>query len=279
MLLVIDVGNTNTVLGLYSGNEPVRTFRIRTVKDRTVDELGILVQSLFEHAKLPPTVEAAIVACVVPDMQPAFLEMCRRYFGLEALVVGPGIRTGMPILADNPREVGADRIVNSVAAYARVQDACVVVDFGTATTFDCVSARGEYLGGVIAPGLRISAEALFQRASKLPRVNIERPRRIIGRNTIHSMQSGLFYGYVGLVDGVVEGILGEYRERDGEQAPSHRHRRPCGGDRQRQQDDPRGRRGPHDHRSPAPVRAQPEGCGCALTGSRALATNEAGPGR
>jgi type III pantothenate kinase len=218
MLLVIDVGNTNTVLGLYDGSRAVRTFRIRTVKDRTVDEIGILVHSLFEKAGIDPEVGAAIISCVVPDTESSFLTMCRTYFGLDALVVGPGIRTGMPILADNPREVGADRIVNSVAAFARVQGPCVVVDFGTATTFDCVSGKGEYLGGVIAPGLRISAEALFQKASKLPRVNIERPRRIIGRNTVHSMQSGLFYGYVGLVDGVVEGILGEYRERDGEKA-------------------------------------------------------------
>ncbi len=213
MLLVIDVGNTNTVLGLYEEARAVRTFRIRTVKDRTADEIGILVHSLFERAGLEPEVEAAIVSCVVPDTLSAFLAMCRSYFDLEALVVGPGIRTGMPILADNPREVGADRIVNSVAAFARVQGPCIVVDFGTATTFDCVSGRGEYLGGVIAPGLRISAEALFRRASKLPRVNIERPRKVIGRNTIHSMQSGLFYGYVGLVDGVVGRLVDEYTER------------------------------------------------------------------
>lgn len=213
MLLVIDVGNTNTVLGLYEGSEALRTFRIRTVQDRTPDEIGILVHSLFQRAGLDPTVEAAIISCVVPDALFAFRSMARSYFGIEALVVGPGIRTGMPILADNPREVGADRIVNSVAAFDRVQGPCIVVDFGTATTFDCVSARGEYLGGVIAPGLRISAEALFRRASKLPRVTIERPRRVIGRNTIHSMQSGLFYGYVGLVDGVVGRLVEEYDER------------------------------------------------------------------
>ncbi len=219
MLLVIDVGNTNTVLGLYDEEQAVRTFRIRTVKDRTIDEIGVLVHSLFDRAGLAPAVTAAIVSCVVPDTLSAFLAMCRDYFQLEALVVGPGIRTGMPILADNPREVGADRIVNSVAAYARTQGPCIVVDFGTATTFDCVSSRGEYLGGVIAPGLRISAEALFMRASKLPRVNIERPPRVIGRNTIHSMQSGLFYGYVGLVDGVVQRLVEEYRDRARESEP------------------------------------------------------------
>lgn len=214
MLLVIDVGNTNTVLGLYRDEVAVRTFRIRTAADRTVDEIGIVVLALFERAGIDASVEAAIISCVVPDMLRAFQGMCRRYFALEAMVVGPGIRTGMPILADNPREVGADRIVNSVAAFEAVGGACVVVDFGTATTFDCVSARGEYLGGVIAPGLRISAEALFRRASKLPRVRIERPRRVIGRNTVHSMQSGLFYGYVGLVDGVVDRLLEEYESRD-----------------------------------------------------------------
>lgn len=209
MLLVVDVGNTNTVLGLYSGERVERTFRIQTDVRRTADETAVLLSNLFRHAGIEGPIAGAIVSCVVPDTLRTIIETCRRHFDVEPMVVGPGVRTGMPILADNPREVGADRIVNSVAAFALVGAACIVVDFGTATTFDCISHKGEYMGGVIAPGYQISADALFSRTSKLPRVEVERPRRVIGRNTVHSMQSGLFYGYVSLVDGVVARIKEE----------------------------------------------------------------------
>lgn len=210
MLLVIDVGNTNIVFGLYDGAKLHERFRIQTLKGRTADECGVLLLNLFEHRGIRPKIDGAIVACVVPDLLASLQDACRRYFSVQALVVGPGFRTGMPILLDNPREVGADRIVNAVAAFDDVRGACIVVDFGTATTFDCVSARGEYLGGVIAPGFVISAEALFTRTSKLPRVEFERPRRVIGKNTVHCIQSGLFYGYAALVDGVVERIVAEW---------------------------------------------------------------------
>ena len=212
MLLVVDVGNTNTVLGLYDGARLARRFRIQTDVRRTVDETGTLMLDLFGHAGLSTEVDHAIISCVVPDMLPTLRQTCSVWFTSDVLVVGPGLKTGMPILADNPREVGADRIVNGVAAFAEVQGPCVVVDFGTATTFDCISGRGEYLGGVIAPGFRISAEALFQKASKLPRVEVTRPKRVVGRNTVHSMQSGLYYGYVSLVDGMVRRIVEELEE-------------------------------------------------------------------
>ena len=214
MLLVVDVGNTNTVLGLYDGQRLARRFRIQTDVRRTVDETGALMLDLFGHAGLSGEVDHAIISCVVPDMLPTLRNTCSSWFTSDVLVVGPGMKTGMPILADNPREVGADRIVNGVAAFAEVQGPCVVVDFGTATTFDCISGRGEYLGGVIAPGFRISAEALFRAASKLPRVEVMRPKRVVGRNTVHSMQSGLYYGYVSLVDGVVRRILDELATPD-----------------------------------------------------------------
>ena len=214
MLLAIDIGNTNTVLGLFDGERILRRFRVRTLKERTADETGVLFLNLFQSAGLPAEVDDTIVASVVPDALQPIADCCRSWFHSEPLVVGAGLRTGMPILVDNPREVGADRIVNAVAAYEQVGGACVVVDFGTATTLDCISARGEYVGGVIAPGYRISADALFQRASKLPRVEFAQPRRVIGRNTIHSMQSGLFHGYVSLVDGLIERVCGEYPPRE-----------------------------------------------------------------
>jgi type III pantothenate kinase len=214
MLLVVDVGNTNTVLGLYDGSRLARRFRIQTDVHRTVDETGVLMLDMFGHAGLSDEADEAIISCVVPDMLPTIRRACREYFTVDPFVVGPGIRTGMPILADNPREVGADRIVNGVAAFQRLARSCVVVDFGTATTFDCVSGKGEYIGGVIAPGFRISAEALFRAASKLPRVEVTRPKRVIGRNTVHSMQSGLYYGYVSLVDGVVARIRDEVDDPD-----------------------------------------------------------------
>jgi len=213
MLLVIDVGNTNTVLGLYRGEELVRSWRLHTDKARTGDEWAMTVHELFGLAGLHfPDVDDVIISCVVPPVLFALEELCREYFRREPCVVGPGIRTGMPILYENPREVGADRIVNAVAAYARKRRSLIVVDFGTATTFDVISARGEYLGGAISPGLVISAEALYQRASKLPRVEIACPPQVIAKNTVTSMQSGLFYGYVGLVDGIVARMKQELRD-------------------------------------------------------------------
>lgn len=204
MLLVIDIGNTNTVLGLYRGEELVRSWRLHTDKARTADEWAMTVHELFSLAGLHfPDVGNVIISCVVPPVLFAIEELCRDYFKREPYVVGSGIKTGMSILYDNPTEVGADRIVNAVAAYARKRRSLIVVDFGTATTFDAISAQGEYLGGAISPGLVISAEALYQRASKLPRVEIACPPRVIAKNTVNSMQSGLFYGYVGLVDGIV----------------------------------------------------------------------------
>lgn len=213
MLLVIDVGNTNTVLGLYRADLLIRDWRVTTDKARTVDEYAMLFQQLFLLAELDfADIEDVIISCVVPQMQTTLEGLCRDYFKRKPYLVGPGIKTGMPIHYDNPREVGADRIVNAVAAYQRYQQALIVVDFGTATTFDYISARGEYLGGAIAPGLAISAEALFQRASKLPRVELSRPPQVIAKNTVNSMQAGIYYGYVGLVDGIVERMCQEARE-------------------------------------------------------------------
>ena len=210
MLLAIDVGNTNIVYGLFDGAQLVHQFRVESSRGRTADEYAVILRQLIEMRDVKADdVKAAIIASVVPALTDPMLELVRRAFGLEALVVGPGIRTGMAILYENPREVGADRIVNGVAAYERFHGGLVVVDFGTATTFDCVSPKGEYLGGVIAPGIQISADALFARAAKLPRVEIAKPPRVVGRNTQHSMQSGIVYGYVGLVDGLVDRLIEE----------------------------------------------------------------------
>lgn len=210
MLLVADVGNTQTVLGLYEGKDLVHDFRIESSKGRTVDEYHVLLRALLDVAEVDrEEVEAAIIASVVPAVTETIEGAIALAFGFDPLVVGPGIKTGMPILYENPREVGADRIVNAVAAYELVKGAVIVVDFGTATTFDCVSTKGEYLGGAIAPGIQISADALFSRAAKLARVEIAKPPRVVGRNTVHSMQSGIVFGYVGLVDGMVDRIRAE----------------------------------------------------------------------
>jgi type III pantothenate kinase len=204
MLLALDVGNTNTVIGVFDGTDLKAQWRLPTRRAGTSDEYGILIKSLFDFAGLNfRAITAVILSTVVPPIQGPLEEMSRQYFGAEALVVGPGIKTGMPILYEAPREVGADRIVNSVAAFEAYGGPCIVVDFGTATTFDAISARGEYLGGAICPGIGISAEALFQRAARLPRVEIVRPKSVIGRNTVGSMQAGLYYGYLGLVEGIV----------------------------------------------------------------------------
>jgi len=210
MLLVVDVGNTNTVIGMYEGERLLANWRIETRRHRTADEHGMLLRQLISVRNLSPDlVSSAVLACVVPPAQASVERALRNTFRVEPLVVGPGIKTGMPILMDNPREVGADRIVNALAAWHRERVACIVVDFGTATTFDVISPKGEYLGGAICPGLVISANALYHQAAKLPRVPLEKPPRVVGKGTVESMQSGLVYGYVALVDGVVERMRNE----------------------------------------------------------------------
>jgi type III pantothenate kinase len=217
MLLTLDVGNTNTVLGLYrfASDELITHWRVSTLRTQTADEYGVLFLNLFAMRKVEAgEVSAIIISSVVPPLESTLRQVCERYFNLKPMFVEPGIKTGMPILVDNPTEVGADRLVNSVAAFARYGGPCVVVDFGTATTFDMVSAKGEYLGGAIAPGLAISAEALFARAARLSRVDIKKPAKVVGTNTVAAVQSGLYYGYIGLVDGILERILNETRIPD-----------------------------------------------------------------
>jgi type III pantothenate kinase len=204
MLLVIDVGNTNIVLGIYDGERLIDNWRIWTERDRTSDEYGILVRNLFSSRSISfGGIEAIAISCVVPPMLNMLLELSERYFQRKPLIVEFGMNIGMPVLTDNPMEVGADRIVNAVAAYHKHKRSLIVVDFGTATTFDYISPKGEYMGGAIAPGLGISSEALFMRASKLPRVELAKPQKVVGKNTVHSMQAGIVFGYVGLVDEIV----------------------------------------------------------------------------
>jgi type III pantothenate kinase len=213
MLLTLDVGNTNTVLGFFRGAELLAHWRLTTARDQTVDEYGILTRELFTLAEIDPSsVSGVIISSVVPPLNATLEEMSERYFHVKALFIEPGVKTGMPVLYDNPQEVGADRIVNAVAAFTKYGGPCIVVDFGTAINFDVVSARGEYMGGVLAPGIGISAEALFARAARLFRVEIKDPRKIIGTNTMQSLQSGLYYGYADLVDGIVtriKSVVGE----------------------------------------------------------------------
>jgi type III pantothenate kinase len=207
MLLTLDVGNTNTVLGLFQETQLVAHWRLTTARDQTVDEYGILTRDLFTLAEIDPAaVTGVIISSVVPPLNSTLQEMSDKYFHLKALFIEPGVKTGMPVLYDNPAEVGADRIVNSVAAFSKYGGPCIVVDFGTAINFDVISARGEYMGGVLAPGIGISAEALFSRAARLFRVEIKDPGKIIGTNTMQSLQSGLYYGYADMVDGIVERI-------------------------------------------------------------------------
>ncbi|MBI2678221.1 MAG: type III pantothenate kinase [Candidatus Koribacter versatilis] len=218
MLFVIDVGNTNTVLGLYgaSGSDAAAYdrlaahWRVATSKTQTVDEYGVLFRNLFALSGIEvKQVRGIVISSVVPPLDSTLREVCERYFHLQPLFIEPGVKTGMPVQYDNPAEVGADRIVNGVAAYEKFGGPCVVVDFGTATTFDAISKKGEYLGGVIAPGIGISADALFDRTARLPRVDIRKPERVIGTNTVGSIQTGLYYGYLGLVDGILERLLAE----------------------------------------------------------------------
>ncbi|MCL5960412.1 MAG: type III pantothenate kinase [Chloroflexi bacterium] len=204
MLLAIDVGNTNIVIGIYRGPELVDDWRIATEGHRMPDEYAMLLRNLFAYRGLAmTTVKDVILSSVVPTLTTTFKEMSEKYFGVIPLVVGPGIKTGVRILFENPKEVGADRIVNALAAHRLYGGPAIVVDFGTATTFDALSAEGDYLGGAICPGIGISSDALFRFAAKLPRVELVRPKQAIGRNTIASMQSGILYGYVGLVEGLI----------------------------------------------------------------------------
>ncbi|MBW1701862.1 MAG: type III pantothenate kinase [Deltaproteobacteria bacterium] len=214
MLFCIDIGNTNILLGVTNENTLLKHWRIRTEKDVTSDELGILVNTLFQSAGIKMgDVKDTIVSCVVPPLINTIEEFCLRYLNTSPMIVGPGIKTGMQIKYDNPKEVGADRIVNAVGAYEKYHTALVVVDFGTATTFDYISSEGEYMGGAIAPGVLISCEALFQKASKLPRVEIfARPKSVLAKDTISSMNVGIIYGYAGLVDGIVNRMKKESAE-------------------------------------------------------------------
>jgi type III pantothenate kinase len=212
MLLVIDIGNTNIVFGVYDNNKLVNHWRLSTVSHKTVDEYAILINSLLIIEKIKPgEIDSAIISCVVPPLLIPFEIFCRRYIKIKPLVIGPGIKTGMPILYENPQEVGADRIVNAVAGYDKHKTALIVVDFGTATTFDYITPKGEYAGGAIVPGIMISLEALFERAAKLPRVELIRPKSVIGKTTVHAMQSGITYGYVSLVDGIIKKIREEIK--------------------------------------------------------------------
>ncbi len=222
MLLVLDVGNTNTVLGVFARvEEPesdsgqarygvlVANWRVATIATQTVDEYGVLFRNLFSMDKIEVKgVHGIVVSSVVPPLDSTLRQVCERYFNTKPLFIEPGVKTGMPVA-----EVGADRIVNSVAAFEKYGGPCVVVDFGTATTFDCVSSKGEYMGGVICPGIGISADALFENTARLPRVDIRRPTRVIGTTTVGSLQSGLYYGYLGLVDGILERLLEEMGEK------------------------------------------------------------------
>jgi len=206
------VGNTNTVLGLFDGDKLVHDWRIRTVVDHTVDEYGMLIYNLYKTSRISSReIQDIIISCVVPPMLNILEPLCQKYFNIKPLIVGPGVKTGMPIFYDNPKEVGADRIVNAVAGFEKYKRDLIIVDFGTATTFDYVSNKGEYMGGCISPGIMISSEALFERAAKLPRVELSKPRSIVGKDTVSSMQAGIMYGYAGLVDGICERIKAEVK--------------------------------------------------------------------
>jgi type III pantothenate kinase len=210
MLLAIDVGNSNTVMALFRAAEVVADWRITTADRRTVDEFGLILRSLFADKGFAlDAVTGIVIASVVPPIDATLRRVCEACFKLKPLFIEPGVKTGLPVLTDNPNEAGADRIVNCVAAYERFRGPCIVVDMGTATTFDVVSAKGEFLGGAIAPGLGISAEALFTRAARLPRIEVKKPLKVIGTGTVDNIQIGLYYGYIGLVDGILERMLGQ----------------------------------------------------------------------
>ncbi|HOP99953.1 MAG TPA: type III pantothenate kinase [Acetivibrio clariflavus] len=213
MIVVMDVGNTNIVFGVYEGKKLLNHWRMTTDKEKTSDEFGMFIMDIFNFEKIDVSnIEAVVIASVVPPIMYSLEHAIRKYFKLEPMIVGPGIKTGINIKYENPREVGADRIVNAVAALEIYKPPFIIVDFGTATTFCAVSSNGEYLGGAICPGIKISAEALFQRAAKLPRIDLVKPDNVIGRNTVSSMQSGIVYGYVGTVDYIVKRMKKEMKE-------------------------------------------------------------------
>ena len=210
MLLALDAGNTNITIGVFDGSKLVRHWRLRTVHDQTSDEWGILMRNLFSLAGMNlDRVHGMIVASVVPPLDSTLAEMSRRYFNREPMFVNSHTDTGLTVLYDNPREVGADRIVNSVAALAKYGGPCVVVDLGTAITFDAISGNAEYLGGLICPGIGMSVQGLFTRTARLPLVDFREPERVIGNNTVNSMQAGLYYGAIGMIDGIVERLITE----------------------------------------------------------------------
>jgi type III pantothenate kinase len=213
LLLTVDVGNTNTVLGVHEGEVLKGHWRLTTRREQTVDEYGILIRSLFLTSSIEPAdIGGVALASVVPPLTPGLVALSREYLGQDPLVVEPGVKTGMPILYEPPGDVGADRIVNGVAAFAAYGGPVIVVDFGTATTFDVVTRKGEYVGGVICPGVGISADALFQRAARLPRVDVRHPGRVIGRSTVGSIQSGLYFGYAAMCEGIIGRIRAELAE-------------------------------------------------------------------
>ena len=213
MLLAIDIGNSNILLGVFKEDKLLHEWRLLTESDKTIDEYGILFQNLYRSAGLSiEETKDIIISSVVPPLINTLEELCKKYFHLNPLIVEPGVKTGMPINYDNPLEVGADRIVNAVSAYEKYKKSLIIVDFGTATTFDCISHKGEYLGGAIAPGIMVSTEALFHKASKLPRIELIKPQTVIGKNTVASMQAGIVYGYVGLIDGIVHRMKEEMKD-------------------------------------------------------------------
>lgn len=209
MLLTIDIGNTNILLGIFKGHALVNSWRIRSVEGKTSDEYGIIIKKLLMEDDINISdIDNAIISCVVPSLEETISTTMEKYLKTKPIVIGPGVKTGMPLLTDNPKEIGADRIVNAVAAYATHKKALIVVDFGTAITFDFVSDKGEYKGGLICPGLGIATDALFQKTAKLPRVEVSKPEHVVGKNTVESLKSGIFYGYLSMV----EGIIGKIKE-------------------------------------------------------------------
>lgn len=214
MLLAVDVGNTNIVLGVYERNKLLISWRVSTNRLQTSDEYGVILKNLFKQAQMDTNaLEGIIISSVVPPLMYALEEMAQRYFHLKPLIIGPGIKTGLNLAVDNPKEVGADRIANAVAGYELYGGPLIIVDFGTATTFDAISERGDYLGGAIAPGISISTEALFEKAAKLPRVELVKPKKVIGRDTVTSMQAGIIYGFAGQVDGIVKRMEREFKQK------------------------------------------------------------------
>ncbi|MCX7770488.1 MAG: type III pantothenate kinase [Proteobacteria bacterium] len=215
MLFVLDIGNTQMVAGVFKEDRLINSWRMRTERNKTADELGIQFYSFLEHSNIRvDDIDGIAISNVVPPLTIMLTIMSKKYFHREPFFVGPGIKTGMPILYDNPKEVGADRIVNAVAAYKKYKTALVVIDFGTATTFDCVSKRGEYIGGIIIPGIEISLEALAERTAKLPKIELVKPQTVIAKNTVSAIQSGIIYGYAGMVDAICEKIKNEMEEKE-----------------------------------------------------------------